>query len=196
MRHVATSTIRHFGQGDTTQIERRSNLSNPVTGSSAPALELSASVSPGASSLVAGVPSGGLVGTLVNGSTFTLDGDAYTVTADADADEAADTITVSFTPPAVGSYSLGESFNIQSYIVRTTYKVVVTNIREEDRIFLKGGHEAQTRTMHLRYDASKPAPKDGDVVIDNGERLSIYRVKEVRPADMISAWQIFYGEAI
>lgn len=185
--------MSNLGQRASRLIEQRARRS----GRQAPTLRrqnslvvapvLNANLSAGASSLQLKASSGRLTGRVVKGSRFTITGvtGTYEVLADATT-SAAGVLTVIFTPIAASGAAVGAAVTFTQKYHETTYPYLNREASDED---VKAIDEGQTIKL-IPYDASKPAPEQGDLF--DGDPID--RVRTIDADDGIAYYRCWVKE--
>lgn len=180
--------MSNLGQRASRLIERRARLSATLRrqNSLVVAPVLNANLSAGASSLQLKGASK-LTGRVVKGSRFTIAGvtGTYEILADASTSTAG-VLTVTFTPVAAGGASVGAAVTFTQKHYDTTYPYLNREASDED---VKAIDEGQTIKL-LPYDASKPAPEQGDLF--DGDLID--RVRTIDADDGIAYYRCWVKE--
>lgn len=148
---------------------------------------LNANLSSGAAALQLKAATGKLTGRVVKGALFTIAGVAgsYEVLADSDA-SAAGVVALTFTPVAASGASTGAAVTFTQKYAEVSYPYLNRQASDEDT---KAIDEGQTVKL-LPYDASKPAPEQGDLL--NGDPIK--RVQTIDADDQIAYYRCWVTE--
>lgn len=147
-RAGSTRNIRRAGGGATSTLRRKNTLLVNLT--------LAAGALSGALSVTAAAA--GLAGRVAAGAKFQIAGVAGTYTVAADAAVSGGQIVLTLTVGLAGAAALGAALTWTQKYAEHSYLRAKGRTTEED----KGLVDSGTRVVHLAYDATKPAPKEGD----------------------------------
>lgn len=174
----ASRLIEQRARGSATLRRQNSLIASPV---------LNSNLSNGASSLQLKAASGRLTGRVVKGALFTIAGVAgsYEVLIDSEA-SASGVLALTFTPVAASGASVGAAVTFTQKYSEVSYPYLNRQASDEDQ---KAIDEGQTIKL-LPYDASKPAPEQGDLL--NGDPIK--RVQTIDADDAIAYYRCWVTE--
>jgi hypothetical protein len=189
MRGMIHRNVRHFGDGATCTLTRRSNLRNGNDGQQLTTLSVNGTVAAGGAAITLDSP--GLEGTLVASSTFTIAGDAtvYTVTADVEAASGALT-SVAFSPvldaeatdDAVVTPSIGATYAPSCAVLAPRDWDVDGSLVHQD-----------SRIVWLSAEDLTITPRDSDELTVDGEVEQIVLVRHAQPGDTSAGYRLVVG---
>lgn len=197
LRAMVHRQIRRFGDGLEITLRERSTLRTSTTGTPTNALTLAQAALAGDSEVVA--ESTNLAGALPAGAVVTVGAVTYTLTAAAQADREAGTLTLDLTPVLTANLSAGASLTISQPYADTTYLAMRSRLDAREAA---DGVPDTARTYRLSARTSSGGsqtrrPKKGDVLIDTAGTATetVTAVASAEPGDAAIYWTVTVGSA-
>lgn len=192
LRSMVGRQIRRFGDGLQITLRERSTLRTSTTGTPTNALTLAQAALIGESEIVA--ESTSLAGALPAGAVVTVGAVTYTLTAAAQADREAGTLTLDVTPVLAANLSAGTSLTVSQPYFDTTYHAMRSRADQREAT---DGVPDTARTYRLSAENQTRRPKKGDVLIDTAGTATetVTAVASAEPGESAIYWTVTVGSA-